>query len=85
MGKVTIVLIAVSTVMFLVTFGKGMSVLRGGDVASHMYWALGTLLAVLTANFFAAVHAAQSDRIIRRLRQHIAEMSGGESDVEAAE
>ena len=68
MGRVTIALTAISTGMLLVTFGKGMSILRGGDVGSHLYWAIATLLSVLAANLIAMVHAAQSDRIIRELR-----------------
>jgi len=68
MGKVTIALTALSTVVLLITFGKGMSILHGGDVAAHLYWSMGTLLTALTANFVAMVHAAQSDRIIRQLR-----------------
>jgi hypothetical protein len=72
MGKVTIVLTAISTVVLLVTFGKGMSILHGGDVASHMYWSMAALLTALAANFVAMVHAAQSDRIIRQLRALLA-------------
>lgn len=68
MGKVTIALTAISTVVLLVTFGKGMSILHGGDVASHLYWSMAALLSALTANFVAMVHAAQSDRLIRQLR-----------------
>jgi hypothetical protein len=71
MGKVTIALTATSTVILLVTFGKGMGILRGGDVGSHLYWAMATLLSVLAANFVAMVHAAQSDRIIRELRRRL--------------
>ena len=82
MGRVTIALTAVSTGMLLVTFGKGMSILRGGDVGSHLYWAMATLLAVLAANLIAMVHAAQSDRIIRELRSAL-ERARGESAAEA--
>jgi len=78
MGKVTSVCLMVSTVMLLVTFGKGMSVLRGGDASSHMTWALVTLVVMLGANVFAMFHAAQSDRIIRQLRAELAQR-GGES------
>jgi hypothetical protein len=78
MGKVTILLTVVSSVVLLVTFGKGMGILRGGDVASHLYWAMATLITVLGANFVAIVHAAQSDRIIRDLRRAI----GGAADAE---
>ena len=68
MGKVTIALTAISTVVLLITFGKGMSILHGGDVSSHLYWSMAALLSALAANFVAMVHAAQSDRIIRQLR-----------------
>ena len=72
MGKVTITLTAASTVILLVTFGKGMSILHGGDVGSHLYWAMAALISALAANLVAMVHAAQSDRIIRQLRALLA-------------
>lgn len=68
MGKVTIALSCISTIVLLITFGKGMRILQGGEVESHLYWAMATLLTVLGANLVAMVHAAQSDRIIRQLR-----------------
>jgi hypothetical protein len=70
MGKVTIALSGFSTVVLLITFGKGMRILQGGEVASHLYWAMATLLSVLGANLVAMIHAAQSDRIIRQLREN---------------
>ncbi len=79
MGKVTILLLAVSTVVLMITFGKGMGILRGGEVESHLYWAGASLVSVLGANMMAMFHAAQSDRIIRELRGHI-ETLGGEND-----
>ena len=71
MGKVTSFCLLLSTVVLLVTFGKGMGVLHGGDVAAHLTWALATLVTVLGANVFAMFHAAQSDRIIRALRAEL--------------
>lgn len=69
MGKVTIVLLVISTVLVLVTFTRGVALLQGGhDVMSHLYWAVAALLTTVGANFFAMIHAAQSDRIIRELR-----------------
>ncbi len=68
MGKVTIAFTALSTVVLLIAFGNGMSILRGGDVASHLHWSMAALLTALAANSVAMVHAAQSDRIIRQLR-----------------
>ena len=82
MGKVTIVLTAISTIVLLITFGKGMSILHGGDVGSHLYWSMAALLSALTANFVAMVHAAQSDRIIRQLRTLLA--AQGEPGQQAA-
>ena len=74
MGKVTIVLLLVSTGLLLAAFTKGMNLLHGGnDVITHLYWAMAALLGVLGANFFAMFHAAQSDRIIRELRAALAE------------
>ena len=72
MGRVTIGLIVLSTLLTLVAFGKGIAVLRGGDVTAHFQWATAALLSVLAANFVAVVHAAQSDRIIRELRRTVA-------------
>ena len=71
MGKMTIGCMALSTVVLLITFGKGMGVLHGGDVGAHLSWAMATLVTVLGANMFAIFHAAQSDRIIRALRAEL--------------
>jgi hypothetical protein len=69
MGKVTITATALSTVVLLITFGKGMLVLRGGaDILSHLQWSVATLVLVLSANVLAMVHAARADRLIRELR-----------------
>ena len=78
MAKVTITLTALSTIALLVTFGKGMSILHGGDVASHLYWSMAALISALTANFVALIHAAQSDRIIRQLRAMVVAQTGAE-------
>ena len=70
MGKVTIFLLAVSTALVIATFVNGLNGVRDGSAAlAHSYWALAALLAVLAANFFAMFHAAQSDRLIRALRE----------------
>jgi len=69
MGKVTIAATALSTVVLLITFGKGMLVLRGGaDIVSHLQWSVATLVLVLSANVLAMVHAARADRLISELR-----------------
>ena len=70
MGKVTIGARLVSTIVLLVTFWKGMLVLRGGaDIFSHLEWSIATLVLVLSANVIAMVHAARSDRLIVELRR----------------
>ena len=71
MGKVTICCLAISTVVMLIAFGQGIGLLHGGNVASHLGWAMATLISVLAANVIAMIHAAQSDRIIRTLRAHL--------------
>ena len=70
MGKVTIGATVLSTIVLLVTFGKGMLVLhRGADtLMSHLYWSVATLVLVLSANVIAMVHAARADRLIAELR-----------------
>ncbi len=77
MGKVTIALLSVSTLLLLVAFTKGVDLVRGGhDVMAHLYWAVTALVGAHAANFFAMFHAAQSDRIIRELRKRIASGDG---------
>ena len=71
MAKLTVICLLASTGIVLVAFGKGMGVLQGGEVASHLNWAVAALLSVLVANCFAAVHVLQSARIIRELRRYI--------------
>lgn len=78
MGKVTILFVVVSTLILLITFGQGVGVLRGGDVASHLYWSFATLISVLATNFFTVFHATQSDRIIGALRNRVAELESQE-------
>ena len=83
MAKVTIAFLVLSTTVLFITFGKGMNILHGsGDVASHLTWSMATLITALVANFMAMVHAAQSDRIIRRLRALLA--AHGEAGEQAA-
>jgi hypothetical protein len=69
MGKVTIVTLLAATVLVIVAFTKGVNLLYGSrDVQSHLYWGVAALFATLSANAFAMIHAAQSDRVIRELR-----------------
>ena len=78
MGKVTIGATLLSTIVLLVTFGKGMLVLRGGaDILSHLYWSVATLVLVLSANVIAMVHAARADRLIAELRAALEAERGG--------
>ena len=70
MGKVTIAMLLTSTVLVLVAFTKGINIIHGSpDVMSHLYWAVAAVMGTLAANVFAMFHAAQSDRLIRQLRQ----------------
>jgi hypothetical protein len=71
MARVTVASLVISTVVLLVTFGQGMGILRGGDVSTHLQWAVVALVVVLSANLLAMVHALQSDRIIRSLRSRL--------------
>ena len=72
MGKVTIALLLISTVLLTVAFTKGIYLLRGShEVLSHLYWGVAALFGALAANLIAIVHAAQSDRIIRELRAQL--------------
>jgi hypothetical protein len=76
MGKVTIAFLLLSTAAVLIAFTKGMSILHGGEVLSHLQWSLVALIAVLVANSLAMIHAAQSDRVIRDLRRQLAALAG---------
>jgi hypothetical protein len=70
MGKVSILLLLVSTGVVIATFVNGLGTVREPDaVLRHATWGLAALFAVLAANFFAMFHAAQSDRLIRALRR----------------
>lgn len=69
MGKVSIFLLLTSTAVVIGAFVNGLNAVRAPEaVLNHAYWALGALFAVLSANFFAMFHAAQSDRLIHQLR-----------------
>ncbi len=71
MGRITIIWLLISTIVLLIAFGKGVGIIHGGDVMSHLYWAVAGLFTALGANLFAMFHAAQTDRIIRELRAEI--------------
>ena len=71
MGRITIIWLLASTVVLLIAFGKGVGIIHGGDVFSHLYWAVAALVTALGANMFAMFHAAQTDRIIRALRREL--------------
>lgn len=76
MGRFTIALIAVSTTVLVVGFSRGLSTLRAGDTSGHLFWDMAVFFTVLAVNFVAAIHAAQSDRLIRSLREECAALSG---------
>jgi len=68
MTRVTIVLTLVGLALLLIAYAKGVSVIHGGDVLSHMYWATAALCAVALANFIAVAHLARAERMIQALR-----------------
>jgi hypothetical protein len=68
MTRVTIALTLAGLVLLFVAYAKGVGVIHGGDVVSHMYWATAALLAVALANFIAIAHLARAERMIQRLR-----------------
>ena len=68
MTRVTIGLTLIGLVMLFVAYGKGVSLIHGGDVLSHMYWATAALTAVALANFIAIAHLARAERMIQQLR-----------------
>ena len=84
MGKVSIAVLSISTVVMLVTFGRGIELLRVGETAAYLQWALVALLVVLCANAVAMVHAAQSDRIIRELRRHLSTSTSDDQPADSA-
>jgi hypothetical protein len=76
MGKITIFLISLSTIVLLLGFGRGLTTLRAGDTGAHLFWDMAILFTVLAVNFVAAIHAAQSDRLIRALRSELSAAAG---------
>jgi hypothetical protein len=69
MGKVSIFFLLASTAVVIAAFVNGLNTIHdSAGILNHSYWALAALFAVLAANFFAMFHAAQSDRLIRALR-----------------
>lgn len=68
MTRVTIALTLAGLVLLFIAYAKGVGVIHGGSVVSHMYWATGALLAVALANFIAIAHLARAERMLRQLR-----------------
>jgi len=68
MTRVTIGLTLLALVCLFIAYGEGVSVIHGGSVLAHMYWATGALLAVAAANFIAVAHLARSERMLRKFR-----------------
>jgi hypothetical protein len=68
MTRVTIALTLLGLALMFVAYAKGVRVIHGGDVVSHMYWATGALFAVALANFIAIAHLARAERMIQQLR-----------------
>ena len=68
MTRVTIALTLIGLGILFVAYAKGVRIIHGGDVLSHMYWATAALCMVGLANFIAIAHLARAERMIRELR-----------------
>jgi hypothetical protein len=68
MTRVTIALTLAGLVLLFIAYAKGVGVIHGGAVVSHMYWATAALVAVALANFIAIAHLARAERMIQQLR-----------------
>ena len=68
MTRVTILLTLGGLILLFIAYAKGVGVIHGGDVVSHMYWATAALLLVALANFIAIAHLARSERMLQELR-----------------
>ncbi|HVN26952.1 MAG TPA: hypothetical protein VMT64_00620 [Candidatus Binataceae bacterium] len=68
MTRVTIALTLIGLAVLFVAYGKGVRVIHGGDVLSHMYWATAALFMVALANFIAIAHLARAEKMIQQLR-----------------
>lgn len=68
MTRVTIALTLIGLGVLFYAYAKGVQVIHGGPVLSHMYWATGALFMVALANFIAIAHLARAERMIRELR-----------------
>jgi hypothetical protein len=68
MTRVTIGLTLAALVVLFVAYAKGVSVIHGGDVLSHMYWATAALVMVALANFIAVAHLARAERMLQQFR-----------------
>jgi len=68
MTRVTIALTLAGLALLFIAYAKGVQVIHGGDVVSHMYWATAAITMVAAANFIAIAHLARSERMIQELR-----------------
>jgi hypothetical protein len=68
MTRVTIALTLAGLAVLFVAYAKGVGVIHGGSVLTHMYWATAAMLLVTLANFIAIAHLARAERMIQQLR-----------------
>jgi hypothetical protein len=68
MTRMTIALTLAGLVVLFIAYAKGVGVIHGGNVISHMYWATAAITMVALANFIAVAHLARSERMIQELR-----------------
>ena len=69
MTRVTIGLTLIGLAILFIAYAEGVSVIHGGSVPSHMYWATAALCAVALANFIAIAHLSRAERMIQQLRE----------------
>jgi hypothetical protein len=68
MTRVTIALTLIGLGLLFIAYAKGVRVIHGGDVLSHMYWATAALCMVGLSNFIAIAHLARAEKMIQQLR-----------------
>lgn len=68
MTRVTIALMLAGLAALAVGYSKGVGIIHGGDVLSHMYWSTGAIFGVLLGDVIAIAHLSRAERMIRELR-----------------
>jgi hypothetical protein len=82
MTRVTIALTLAGLIVLFVAYAKGVGVIHGGNVLSHMYWATGALTLVALANFIAVAHLARAERMIQNYARCARRMASSTARIE---